>query len=82
MVDVQQWLKSLDLGQYADAFEKNDFDLDLLAELDHEILKDIGVGSAGHRVRILKAIKALDIPQEKRPDRIPKRVGAFTAHSH
>ena len=43
MHDVRAWLQSLDLGRYADAFEENDFDLSLLPELDHELLKELGV---------------------------------------
>ena len=43
MTSVRQWLDSLNLGQYADAFEENDFDWELLPELDHDLLKDIGV---------------------------------------
>jgi hypothetical protein len=59
MDDVREWLESIGLSQYADAFAENDFDWALLPELDHELLKDIGVRSAGHRVRILKAANVL-----------------------
>ena len=57
MTSVRQWLDSLGLGQYADAFERNDIDAEMLAELDQELLQQIGVASVGHRVKILKAIK-------------------------
>jgi class 3 adenylate cyclase/predicted ATPase len=59
MDEVGEWLESIGLGQYAGAFAENDFDWVLLPELDHELLKDIGVKSAGHRVRILKAASLL-----------------------
>ena len=59
MPDVRKWLASLDLDEYADAFEQNSIDWEVLSELDHEVLKDIGVSAAGHRLRILKAAKAL-----------------------
>jgi len=56
--DVRKWLEALGLGQYADTFEENDIDGDVLSELDHESLKDLGIGSTGHRLRILKSIKS------------------------
>lgn len=52
---MRQWLESLGLGQYTDAFERNDVDAEVLAELDHELLQQIGVSSVGHRVKIIKA---------------------------
>ena len=33
----------------------NDIDWDLINDIDQETLKDIGIGSAGHRLKILKA---------------------------
>ena len=54
--DVRQWLEALGMSQYADAFEANDVAADLLPRLSDQILKDIGVASAGHRIRILGAI--------------------------
>lgn len=60
MTDVRQWLNSIDLGQYADAFENNAIEWSTLPELDHQLLKEIGVKPVGHRVAILKAIQALD----------------------
>jgi hypothetical protein len=41
MSEVRNWLESIGLGQYADAFETNDIDMDLLGEID-----DPGCGSA------------------------------------
>jgi len=58
MRDVGQWLDALDRGQYTDAFEENAIDADVLGELDHDVLKDVGVVAAGHRLRILKAARA------------------------
>ena len=61
---VSDWLEDLGLGQYSTAFEENAIDWELLPELDQETLKDIGIGVAGHRLRILKAATALttDLP--------------------
>ncbi|MBT8435388.1 MAG: adenylate/guanylate cyclase domain-containing protein, partial [Gammaproteobacteria bacterium] len=52
---VSAWLEDLGLGQYAVTFEENDNGWDLIDDIDQETLKDIGVGSAGHRLKILKA---------------------------
>jgi class 3 adenylate cyclase len=46
----------LGLGQYADAFEDNDIDELLLSQVDDQLLKDIGVKTGGHRLRLRKAI--------------------------
>ncbi|MBT8433602.1 MAG: AAA family ATPase, partial [Gammaproteobacteria bacterium] len=62
-VKVSEWLENLGLGQYKTAFEENAIDWELLPELDQETLKDIGVGIAGHRLRILKATSALTAEQ-------------------
>ena len=57
--EVRDWLASLGLVQYADAFDENAIGWDVLSDLDHGILKDVGVRAAGDRVRILKAIALL-----------------------
>ena len=59
MSTVRDWLEAIGLGQYADAFEANDIDTDLLIRLDDQLLKDIGVASAGHRLRLRDAIAKL-----------------------
>jgi len=40
---VRRWLEAIGLAQYADAFEANDIDTDLLTQIDDQVLKDIGV---------------------------------------
>ena len=64
MSEVRKWLDIIGLAQYADAFESNDLDIDLLGQVDDQLLKDIGVLSAGHRLRIRSAIGKLT-QQEK-----------------
>jgi class 3 adenylate cyclase len=59
MSEVRKWLEAIGLTQYADAFEANDLDTDLLGQVDDQVLKDIGVSSAGHRLRIRNAIAKL-----------------------
>ena len=60
---VSAWLEDLGLGQYAAAFEENDIDWDLMNDINQETLKDIGIGSAGHRLKILKATSNLHSDQ-------------------
>lgn len=55
MSEIRQWLQSLDLGEYASAFEENRVDLSLISDLDHTVLKEMGVTVIGDRIRILKA---------------------------
>ena len=58
-MSVADWLKGLDLGQYAQAFADNDIDLALAATLTDADLKEIGVASLGHRRKLLAAFTAL-----------------------
>jgi class 3 adenylate cyclase len=58
-MDVVVWLRSLGLGKYEAAFRENDIDETVLASLTHENLKELGVASLGHRVKLLDAIAAL-----------------------
>ncbi|HEY1983257.1 MAG TPA: adenylate/guanylate cyclase domain-containing protein [Xanthobacteraceae bacterium] len=55
MSDLRDWLGRHKLEQYADAFEANDIDLDILPELNDGDLEKLGV-SLGNRRRLLKAI--------------------------
>ena len=59
MSEIRTWLDGIGLAQYANAFETNDIDIDLLRQVDDQVLKDIGVSSAGHRLRIRNAIAKL-----------------------
>jgi class 3 adenylate cyclase/predicted ATPase len=59
MSALRDWLEVIGLGQYADAFEANDIDTELLPQIDDQMLTDIGVSSAGHRLRIRNAIAKL-----------------------
>jgi predicted ATPase len=58
--EIRTWLDGIGLAQYANAFEANDIDTDLLGQVDDQVLKDIGVSSAGHRLRIR------NVPEELR----------------
>ena len=52
------WLSDLGLPDYLDAFQQNDIDLEALALLNADHLKELGV-SLGHRVKMLNAISNL-----------------------
>ena len=58
---VTQWLEKLGFGQYVTTFVENDIDWDVLPELDQETLKDIGISSAGDRLRIIKAARSIPV---------------------
>src|SRR3954449_11729144 len=58
-MNVEAWLKSLGLEQYAAAFHENDVNAEALPTLTAEELKDIGVSSIRHRRRLLEAIAAV-----------------------
>ena len=59
MSEIRKWLEAIGLSQYADAFETNAIDMELLKQVDDQILKDIGVSAAGHRLRIRNGIAKL-----------------------
>ena len=58
-MDIVVWLRSLGLGKYEAIFRENDIDEAVLPSLTHENLKELGVASFGHRVKLLDAIAAL-----------------------
>jgi class 3 adenylate cyclase len=58
-MNIVVWLRSLGLGKYEAAFRENDIDETVLPSLTHENLKELGVASLGHRVKLLDAIAAL-----------------------
>ena len=55
MSGLRDWLSKNNFEQYADAFEANDIDLDILPELSERDLEQLGV-SMGNRRRLLKAL--------------------------
>jgi class 3 adenylate cyclase/tetratricopeptide (TPR) repeat protein len=61
MSDLRDWLRGNGLVQYADAFEANDIDLDILPDLNDRDLEQLGL-SLGNRRRLLKAITVLNAP--------------------
>lgn len=47
MAYIRQWLESLKLGQYVEAFKANAIEWSTLRKLNHELLKEIGVWPSG-----------------------------------
>jgi hypothetical protein len=58
-MDVVVWLRSLGLGKYEAIFRENEITEKVLPNLTEEHLKQLGVASLGHRVKLLEAIAAL-----------------------
>ncbi len=58
-MDVADWLRALNLGQYEAAFRENSVGVDVLSTLTAEDLKDLGVMAIGDRRRLLNAIATL-----------------------
>src|SRR6476659_1590436 len=58
-MDIVVWLRGLGLAKYEAVFRDNDIDETVLPSLTHENLKELGVASFGHRVKLLDAIAAL-----------------------
>src|SRR5271169_6299488 len=76
--EIDDWLEELGLGRYASVFAENDIDVSLLPNLTDADLRELGIGSLGHRKRLLEAIakrsaaprrapaEAVDAPQGER----------------
>src|SRR5215472_3574707 len=58
-MDIEAWLRSLGLEQYAPAFRGNHIDAELLLALTPEDLTALRIRSVGHRRELLDAIAAL-----------------------
>ena len=79
MHTIRQWLEQLGLPQYAEVFERNAVDLDLLCELKDEDLEKLGVHALGHRKKLLKAIAELNGAQT--PTLAPAAEGIRATHA-
>jgi class 3 adenylate cyclase/tetratricopeptide (TPR) repeat protein len=53
--DIDHWLNELGLGQYAEAFARNDISFAVVGELSERDLRELGV-TMGHRKILLRAI--------------------------
>jgi hypothetical protein len=77
-MDLGAWLRDLDLEEYEAAFRQNHIDATVLPSLAAEDLKDLGIGSIGHRRKLLDAIALLraettaKAPTPEAPSAAPK----------
>ncbi|KAF6040293.1 TNKS2 [Bugula neritina] len=67
-MSVSSFLDEIGLGHMMDMFTAERVSMDVLVEMTHESLKDIGVSAYGHRHKILRGIKDLQarIPERKK----------------
>jgi class 3 adenylate cyclase len=78
-MDLGAWLQGLGLEEYEAAFRQNHIDDSVLPSLTAEDLKDLGIGSIGHRRKLLEAIALLraepttKAPPPEAPATVPKR---------
>uniref|UniRef100_A0A3Q2YLW9 Poly [ADP-ribose] polymerase n=1 Tax=Hippocampus comes TaxID=109280 RepID=A0A3Q2YLW9_HIPCM len=56
---INQFLKSLGLEHLRDVFQREQISLDVLADMGHEELKEIGINAYGHRHKLIKGIERL-----------------------
>src|SRR5215831_3021613 len=70
-MNMADWLRSLGLERYEQAFRENRIEADLLPSLTVEDLKDLGVTLVGDRRRLLDAIAALGNKHIQRPQAEP-----------
>jgi class 3 adenylate cyclase len=77
-MDLGAWLQGLGLEEYEAAFRQNHIDDSVLPSLTAEDLKDLGIGSIGHRRKLLEAIALLraepttKAPPPEAPTTVPK----------
>lgn len=72
--DINRWLEQLDLGQYAEAFQADAVDVELLPDLDDADLVTLGVAALGHRKKLLRAIAELDGKSMAEPSSVETEV--------
>jgi len=58
-LSIAKFLDDIGLGCLQDIFDKEQITMDILVEMGHDELKDIGISAYGHRHKILKRIERL-----------------------
>ena len=56
-MSIRQFLTELGLERYADSFEENGIEIEILPELEEADLPDLGVTLLGHRKKLMRAIR-------------------------
>ena len=65
-MDIGEWLRSLGLERYEQAFRDNEIDARVLPKLTADDLREIGVSAVGHRRILLEAIAAYTPARSRR----------------
>jgi hypothetical protein len=81
-MDIAVWLRSLGLGKYEAAFRENDIDETVLPSLTQENLKELGVASLGHRLKLLDAIAALRSDASGKRPSVDAATTSITSDAH
>jgi len=58
-LSIAKFLDDIGLGCLQDIFDKEQITMDILVEMGHDELKDIGISAYGHRHKILRRIERL-----------------------
>jgi len=58
-LSIAKFLEDIGLSCLQDIFDKEQITMDILVEMGHDELKDIGISAYGHRHKILKRIERL-----------------------
>ncbi|KAI9752082.1 MAG: hypothetical protein M4579_005767 [Chaenotheca gracillima] len=66
--ECADFVSSLGLSQYYDAFIENEIVGEALIALKHDELKELGMNSAGHRLTLLKKVYDMKVRQDVRID--------------
>jgi class 3 adenylate cyclase/predicted ATPase len=73
MTDVRRWLEQHGCGEFVQAFEENQIDLDIARDLTDQDLRDMGVAALGQRKRLLRAVAQLKVPESALTESPPKQ---------
>jgi hypothetical protein len=65
--EISDWLEKLGMSEYEHRFAENDIDFTILGDLTDQDLEKIGVGSLGHRRKLLRAIADLKEVEKSSP---------------
>jgi len=60
-LNVAKFLEEIGLSCLQDVFDKEQITMDILVEMGHDELKDIGISAYGHRHKILKRIERITV---------------------
>ncbi|MGH0145825.1 UNVERIFIED_CONTAM: hypothetical protein FKN15_026718, partial [Acipenser sinensis] len=63
-MNIKQFLKNLALEHLLEIFEREQITLDVLVEMGHQELKEIGINAYGHRHKIIKGVERLIAVQQ------------------